>query len=170
MPIVEADIKYYLSGGAGNSDPNASLGGAISSTEVVDASLHNLFDKVLGDEAAAGDTEYRAIFVKNTHATLTWEAVKLWIVSQPDGRTTKESFELAKETSSGSPIQTVADEDTSPTGVTFSAPSSKSAGIDLGDIGPGVVYGFWFKRIVPANCEAKDSAQVQIKCEGDSPE
>lgn len=29
-----ADIKFYLSGGAGNANPNASLGGAISTTEL----------------------------------------------------------------------------------------------------------------------------------------
>ena len=34
MAIVAGDLKIYLSGGAGNSDPNASLGGIISSTEV----------------------------------------------------------------------------------------------------------------------------------------
>ena len=46
MPIVAADIKEYLSGGGSNSDPNAALGGAISSTEVTDNTTHNLWDVV----------------------------------------------------------------------------------------------------------------------------
>ena len=54
MPIVAGDIDFRLSGGAANSDVNASLGGAKSSTELVDATLHNLFDQVSGDEAQAG--------------------------------------------------------------------------------------------------------------------
>lgn len=68
MAIVDADVKFFLSGGAGNSDPNASLGGVMSSTEVVDNTLHNLFDYVSGTEAGAGDTEYRAIYLKNTNS------------------------------------------------------------------------------------------------------
>ncbi len=34
MAIAKRNIKYYLSGGAGNSDPDASLGGAISTTRI----------------------------------------------------------------------------------------------------------------------------------------
>ena len=37
--IETTDIKIYLSGGATNTDPNASLGGIISSTELVDNNL-----------------------------------------------------------------------------------------------------------------------------------
>ena len=44
MAIVASDIKIRLSGGGANSDVNASLGGAKSSVEVTDNSLHNLFD------------------------------------------------------------------------------------------------------------------------------
>ena len=51
MPIVAGDIDYFLSGGGANSDPDASLGAAISSTEIVDASIHNLFDVVGSAEA-----------------------------------------------------------------------------------------------------------------------
>ena len=59
MPIVSGDIKYYLSGGGGNTNPNASLGGAISSTEITPASLHNLFDLVSSADASAGTDDYR---------------------------------------------------------------------------------------------------------------
>jgi len=175
MPIAETDIKYYLSGastdGGGQTDPNQSLGNNRSSTEVQDATLNNLFDNVSGDEAKNGDTEYRAIFVKNTHASLTWLGVKLWIVSQPDARATKESFEIGIEAPASQPagaIQSIPNESTAPTSVSFSAPSSKSAGLSIGDLPAGYKYGIWVKRIVPANCEVKDSAQVQIRCEGDT--
>lgn len=68
MSIAASDLKIYLSGGAGNSDPNASLGGVRSTTEVVDDTLHNLFDYVSGTEAGAGDTEYRASYIKNENS------------------------------------------------------------------------------------------------------
>jgi hypothetical protein len=177
MPIVESDIKYFLSGASEDEgvqeDPDASLGNYRSSTEVEDATLNNLFDNVSGDEAAAGDTEYRAIFVQNTHATLTWLGVKLWIVAQPDERLTKESFEVGVEPPSEQPdgyIQTIMDESTAPEDVDFSAPANKGAGISIGDLAPGEIYGIWVKRIVPEGAEVKDSAEVQIRCEGDTGE
>ena len=77
MAIVSADLKEYKSNSA-NSD-----GGAITATEVVDNTDNNLFTDITGDEAAAGGTEYRKAFRKNTHATLTWQNVVTWLQSQP---------------------------------------------------------------------------------------
>lgn len=77
MAIVSADLKEYKSTNA-NSD-----GADISATEVVDNVDNNLFTDITGDEAAAGGTEYRKIFRKNTHATLTWQNVVSWLLSQP---------------------------------------------------------------------------------------
>ena len=77
MPIVSADLKEYKSS-ATNSD-----GAGISATEVVDNTDNNLFTDITGDEATAGGTEYRKIFRKNTHATLTWQNIVSWLLSQP---------------------------------------------------------------------------------------
>jgi hypothetical protein len=66
MPIVSGDIVYRLSGGAGNSSPDASLGGAKSSTVMGT----NIFDNVSSGEAAAGDVEYRAAVIANAHIYL----------------------------------------------------------------------------------------------------
>lgn len=86
MPIVASDLKMKLSiktGSAGNSlsqsDVNASLGKYISTTEITDATLNNLFDDVSGDENVALDVEYRCFFFHNAHATLTWQAPKVWL-------------------------------------------------------------------------------------------
>jgi hypothetical protein len=48
VPIVAADIHLRLSGGAANTNANASLGGAKSSTSIVDNVLNNLWDNVTG--------------------------------------------------------------------------------------------------------------------------
>ncbi len=77
MAIVSADLKEYKSN-ATNSD-----GQDISATEVVDNTDNNLFTDITGDEAAAGGTEYRKIFRKNTHGSLTWQNVVTWLLSQP---------------------------------------------------------------------------------------
>lgn len=77
MAITSADLKEYKSSNA-NSD-----GGDITVTEVVDNTDNNLFTDITGDEAAAGGTEYRKVFRKNNHGTLTWQNVVSWLLSQP---------------------------------------------------------------------------------------
>lgn len=78
MAISDSDILFKLSiktGSAGNSgaqsDVNASLGKYISTTQVTDNSLNNLFDNISGTENAASTVDYRCIFIHNAHATLT---------------------------------------------------------------------------------------------------
>lgn len=165
MAITGTDIQFFLSGGSANADPNAALGGAISSTQITDASDNNLFDDVSGDESSVGDTEYRAFFVKNNHATLTWQTVKAWIqTNTPAG----DGVEIGIEASSGSPKQTIANESTAPTGITFSAPATKNDGLAVGNMAAGVVYMVWVKRIVPGSTAAYNANSFILKFEGDS--
>jgi hypothetical protein len=158
MPIVAADIKIYLSGGAANSDPNAALGGAISSTELVDNSLHNLFDKVSGAEADAGDTEYRAVYIKNTHATLTLEGAKVFINTNTPSADTAAQIAVASE--AGSPIETIANENTAPVGETFDDAEDAANALSLGDLAPGAVKAVWIKRAVTAGAAAYNDSMV----------
>lgn len=72
MPITPADLEYYKSNAAG------STGGTITATAVTDNSLNNLFDDVTSDESVSGASEYRKIFVKNNHGSLTWQNVAYW--------------------------------------------------------------------------------------------
>jgi hypothetical protein len=84
MAITASDIEYRLSGGAANTSPAAALGGAMSTAGggvITSAALNNLWDDVSGAEAAAGDIEYRCIYVKNAHGSLTWQSVVIWIDS-----------------------------------------------------------------------------------------
>ena len=67
MPIASSDMLFCLAGGAGNSTPSLSLGGSKSNTTITDGTMNNLWDDVSAAEASAGDTEYRAFFVMNTH-------------------------------------------------------------------------------------------------------
>ena len=165
MAIVASDLKFYLSGGASNSDPDASLGGVCSSVEITDDTLHNLFDKVTGDESAVGDTEYRAFYVKNNHATLSLESAKLWIKTNTPGG---DSVQIGKEASSGDNKQTITNESTAPTGITFADCANKAAGLDLGTLAAGAVYMIWVKRVVPASCAAYDDNYFELQLEGDT--
>ncbi len=60
-----AVVKLYLSGGAANKFPVTSLGGVRSTTEIVAATLNNLFDDTTRVEVINGRTEYRCFYIKN---------------------------------------------------------------------------------------------------------
>jgi hypothetical protein len=166
MAILTTDIKIYHSGGASNSDPNASLGGVISSTVITDGALHNLFDKVSGAEALAGDTEYRCLFVKNTHATLTYQSAKVYIDTNTPSTDTDITISVATET--GSPVQTVANENTAPTGQSFSSAAGTGNALTIGDLAAGASKAIWVKRVVTAGAVAYSNDSFILKFEGDT--
>ncbi len=165
MPIVSTDIQYRLSGGSGNTDVNASLGGAKSSTSV-STGLHNLFDIVSSAESSAGDTEYRCVYVHNNHGSLTMQSSKIWIATNTPSTDTSVEIALGSSAVNGTE-QTVANENTAPTGVTFSAPASEGAALSIGDIPAGQHKAVWIKRIVNAGAAAynSDGATITVRCD-----
>lgn len=166
MAIAASDINTYLSGGAANSDPDASLGGAKSSVEWTGGSLHDLFDAVSGDENAESDVEYRCVYYQNDHATLTTSAGKLYISSE-----TASGADLAiglDPAGASATATTIADEDTAPAGVTFTSPTTKAAGITMPDLAPGAYIGVWFRRTA-ANTAAIDNDGATVRFSFDSP-
>jgi hypothetical protein len=167
MPIAASDIKYYLSGGASNSDPNAALGGAISSTQFVDATLNNLFDNVSGAESSAGDTEYRCIYVKNTHATLTLQSAKVYINTNTPSADSAAEIGLGSSAVNGTE-QTVANESTAPSSVTFSSAAGSGNALSIGNIPAGQHKAIWCKRIISAGGVAYNSDSFIMRVEGDT--
>lgn len=163
MPIASSDIKYYLSGGGANSDPAASLGGAQSAVQVTP---NDLFDDVSSAEASAGDTEYRCIYVENTHATLTLIGAKVFIQSQTSSSDTDIAIALGGEGVNGT-AETVANEGTAPSGETFSQPASYAAGLALGDLAPGDSFPIWIRRTVNAAAAPANDAWT-IRVQGDT--
>ena len=165
MPIISTDIQYRLSGGAANSDPNAALGGAKSSTGV-GAGLHNLFDIVSSAESYSGDTEYRCVYVHNNHGSLTMQNSVIWIASNTPSADTTIEIALGSSAINGTE-QTIANENTAPTGVTFSAPSSFGTALSIGNIPAGQHKAVWIKRIVNAAAGAynSDTATITVQCD-----
>lgn len=145
MPIASSDIKWYLSGGAGNADPNASLGGARSTTAWAGGVIRDLFDDVSGDENAASDVEYRCVYIRNEHATLTATAGKLWLLSEVSGGTTL-AIALTTSAKNANAEGPVANENTAPTGPTFTAPTTKGAGITIPDLSNNDFIAVWIRR------------------------
>jgi len=167
MAIVAGDLKIYFSGGSGNTDPNASLGGAISTTEVTDNTTHNLFDQVSGTESLAGDTEYRGIYLKNTHGTLTLQNTKVYISSNTGSADTTIDIALDGGATNAT-METLSDESTAPSGETFTAPTSYATGLSIGSLAAGEKKGLFIRRTVNAAAAAVNDDAVTIKYDGDT--
>jgi hypothetical protein len=180
MPITTSDIKFKLSiktGTAGNqsaqTDPNQSLGKYISTTEIENATLNNLFDDVSGDENAANDVEYRCFFIHNAHASLTWQNPIIWISEEVAGGA---SIAIGVDPTAASPIGSsqaqaleIADEDTAPSGVSFSSPTSKGTGLSVGNLSAGYCKAIWVRRTC-SNSAAKNNDGATFTVEGDTAE
>ena len=159
MPITAAELEFRES-------TEANLGGAISATPVSGA-LHGLFDYVSGVEAAAGDTEYRCIYVRNSHASLTLYGAKVWIDTNSPSPDTAVQIGLGTSAINGTE-QTVADESTAPVGVSFSAAANEGAALVIGDIPAGQHKAVWIKRTVSPGAAAHNSDGMSLTFKGDS--
>ncbi len=163
MPVASSDIDYFLSGGSGNTDPNASLGGARSTTEVTDNVDNNLFDDVSGAEHTAGRVEYRCIYVRNSHGSLQLDSAVVWIQSDTSGADSDLSIAVGTAAVNGTE-QTIANETTAPTGVTWSdAAVSRATGLALGNLPAGQHKAVWIRRTISAGAtpQAADTGSVQ---------
>jgi hypothetical protein len=179
VAITATDIKFRFTvntspGLSTAGTANDSLGGYASSTEITSATLHNLFDVVTGEENAASDTEFRAIYVHNAHATLTWESVRVWISSETAGGTTAaialDGTGVTTATSGTTQVERVANENTAPTGETFSlagAVNSYANGLVVGNVAAGSGFGLWIRRAA-GNTAAQDLDGVVISVQGDT--
>lgn len=167
MAITSSDIQFRLSGGGANTDPAASIGGAKSSTQIVDATVANLFDNITGDESAAGDIEYRCFYVHNAHGSLTWQSVVTWVYTNTPSADTTCAIGLAVAAVNATESAT-ANESTAPASVTFTTPTTKVGGLSIGDIPAGQHKAIWVRRTVTASASAYDADSVVIRCEGDT--
>lgn len=173
MAITASDIVFRLSVSAAAGDttagtPATSLGDQVSTTAITTATLNNLFDDVSGAESAAGDIEYRCIFVLNNHATLTLTNATVAVQSQTAGGgaidIATDNIAVSAKGSGSAQAATIANESTAPSGV-----SAFGAGpLALGDLGPGQVKGVWLRRTVTAGAGAVDPDGVVLRVTGDT--
>lgn len=178
MAVESADIKVRLStktGAAGNttaSTPAESLGKYISTTDLVDATLQNLFSNITAAQAAAGVTLYRCIFAYNSHGSQTWQSVVAWLLSQiAGGGDLSMGLDPAGSVpagQAGAQAEEIADETTAPTGVTFSQPTDIADALSLGNIVAGNCHAIWFKLVVPADVAAQRLDNAIFKVQGQS--
>jgi hypothetical protein len=178
MPIVSGDLLYKYTGAgshnAAQTDPNASLGNFRASSNITSGALNNLFDDVSGAESAAGDTEYRAVGLLNNHGSLQLQDAKVWISADTGNGQDDVSFavEAPSVSETTGAIQTIVNESTAPTGVSWSDATSKATGLACpltgGDMDAGEWFGIWWRRIISAGASAVSNEACTIRVEGDT--
>lgn len=170
MPITAAEIKIYKT--------TNGLGGAITATESVSGVSGNVFDTFSGAETSAGGVFYACIYIKNTNATLTAQAVEAFIASETDHDGVNVS--LGKGTSAINGVeQIVADENTAPAGVDFdstdtdtttSGASTDDGSISIADIPSGEHQAMWLRMTIDAATSAKTGYVADVQIDFDTAE
>lgn len=178
MAIQASEILFKYSvttGTAGNTSAGTaagSLGKYISTTQIADASLDNLFNDISGDQNAAGQVDYRCFFIHNSNGSLTYQNVVCWIDSQVSGGA---DVAIAVDTTAPSAIGsstaqalTVASSTTAPAGLTFSTTAiNKATGLSIGNVPAGSCAAVWLRRTAN-NSAALSNDGATIGLSGDT--
>lgn len=143
------DILFLYSGGIGNYDPDMSIGGAASSSEIVSNVLENLFNEVSLNEREAGLVDYRCFYILNNHATDSLLLTALFIQSNTESPDTTVELGLGPAGVNGE-AQVIADRLTAPVGVTFLDYPSSGSGLSIGTLLAGDFVSVWVRRTVSA--------------------
>jgi hypothetical protein len=146
MVVLPNDIRFFYSGGTDNQNPLASLGGQISTTQIINESQENVFNNVTLIEADNGLTDYRCFYVKNIGSEL-WRNAVIWREQGTQSGFDSIGIGLGTSLIDGTE-QTVIDRFTAPVNVNFAGPDTKESALLLGDLAPGSRKAIWVRRIV----------------------
>jgi hypothetical protein len=163
-------MQVRLTGGASNSNVNTSLGGDMSSVEVIGGNLNNFWDNIGGLESRDGDTEYRDLAIFNAHGTATMLNTKVFILSNTTSPNDSVAIGLSTTPVGTGPdsINNGTNEQTVPSGVTFSeSHTTEATALNIGDLTPGQRAYVWIRRTVQAGAAAQpnNSYTLRIICE-----
>lgn len=175
--IQTSELLFKLSKntGPGNSsaqaDPNDSIGGFMSSTLWAGGSLHDLFDIITGDENTANEAEYRCIFIHNTNGANALQTAKVYLAGEQAGGANVaialDGTGPVSATSASAQAERIANENTAPSGETFSSPTTKAGSALSVTLGSGQCIGVWVRRTA-TNSAAVQGDNVTIRIEGDT--
>lgn len=147
--LTPSNFQLRYSGGSANSNPDASIGGAMSSVVVGT----RLFDHVTIAEAAAGDAtpDHRCIYIINTHTTLAMDDVKIWFAANTQGDDYVEMGLGNSAVGTATSETAIANEGTAPSpAVTFTLAASEATAITISSIPALNHKAIWIRRTVPA--------------------
>jgi len=159
------DLKFFYSGAANvddaQTDPSLSLGGNLSSSEVPNRNLNNIFSDINLANSRAGMIDFRALFIKNTGAE-NFTKVTLFIKNYS---VYVDKVYLGKDQVAGNTIQTISSSIEYPECVDFKIPGT-SEYVDIGALNAGAARGIWFKRETPQLCPGGERVSFEIGIKG----
>lgn len=157
--ILSTDLKYYRS--------TNDLGGAITATEIPDAVFNALFDDVPSAKALSGEEYYAFFFIKNTSAYKA-TACKVFVLADTPSPTTH--VELAVGTAGvNTAEQSISDQFTAPTGLTFSTALGEANALSLPDLNANDYVGVCVKYVVDPATTDSPLDNFKIRVAVDSP-
>lgn len=170
MVVTREEIGLFYSGGTNNEEPDASLGGQISTHQIVDDGMNNLWPDVSGFDAQIGIIGHRLLYIKNLNETDTFGTVKAWISQQ-------NSFtESAGTTVIGIGVATagldnteaaIANSETPPPGVVFTdVAKTEATAIQFGNIPPLHFFGIWIRRTILSGAEQSPNDYYNLRIQG----
>lgn len=164
--VAAGDLRFFYSGGLGNSIGTFSLGGPPSEHEIGSYQLDNLFDNVSDGEAKSGTPgEYRMIYAKNINDKAALHAITLW--SPTGGSVSPDTFlyfGLAQAPVNGQE-SAIASSTTAPPKVSFAEYPDMSKPLAMDDLPPGGYKGIWLWRKVGANARTFSRDQALIEAD-----
>lgn len=111
-------------------------------------------------QSTAGEAKYRGLILKNFGATDITNLVA-WVDESLDTR-----LQLASEATADDGIQTVANELTQPSGLSWSTPTAGSP-LALGTLAAGATIGLWVERFVASSATANAKVTSAVRMEFD---
>lgn len=178
MAITATDVVFYYSttaGSAGDTTAGTAAGslGKYCSTTAMATGANGIFDDITGAENAASTVDYRCIFIRNNHATLTATSVTVYVSAEVAGGANVaialDNIATSAKGAATAQAATIATETTTPTGVgAFSTPTTDGTGLAIASLAPGQVKGIWVRRTA-TNSAAMNGDGFTIAASFDTP-
>lgn len=111
-------------------------------------------------QSTAGEAKYRGLILKNVGASSITN-LKAWVDEDEDTR-----LRIAQEATVSDAIQTIADELTQPTGLSWSTPTAASP-LTIGTLAAGGTVGLWIERFVAAAATANPAVTSAVRLQFD---
>jgi hypothetical protein len=182
MAIDAAELLVKRSTGSLSGNGNASaataaqsLGGQMSSSQIVNATIGELFDDVTGSENAINEVEYRCFFFHTSDTALSLTNARVYLAGETAGGAgiaiALDTIGVLAYNTASAMADTVVDENTAPSpALTFTSPTTYAGGLvpgGTGTVGPNQAFAVWVRRTA-ANSAALDPDGVVIRLEGDT--
>jgi len=163
----DMQIRYSKVGGGTQNDPDDSIGGAMADNSPVSATINDVFDNVLGQEARDGAINYRILYIRNANATDSMNNVTVWFTQLTTSVEDELSIALMASGKNGT-AERLTNEDTAPTGgEVFTSPITKGTGIVIGTLAAGDNFAIGIRRVVDSTASGIDSNTGKLIVEGD---